>query len=103
LHPHDTIVYLVVNVMFQERRVAMSVKLTIMEQMVQVAREHGKALAPLKDDLHLAESGLDSLGFAVLVARLEDQLGFDPFAAASEAFFPATLGEFVKVYENGAH
>ncbi len=49
----------------------MSVKLTILEQMEQVAREHGKILAPLKEDLVLADCGLDSLGFAVLVARLE--------------------------------
>ena len=81
----------------------MSVKLTIMEQMAQVAREHGKVLAPLKDDLPLTESGLDSLGFAVLVARLEDKLGCDPFSAAEEVIFPVTFGEFVRVYENGAH
>ncbi|HXD12533.1 MAG TPA: acyl carrier protein [Xanthobacteraceae bacterium] len=80
----------------------MSVKLTIMQQMEQVAQEHGKILAPLKDDLVLANSGLDSLGFAVLVARLEDTLGVDPFTAAEDAFFPVTLGDFVKVYENGA-
>jgi aryl carrier-like protein len=80
----------------------MSIKVTIMEQMAQVAREHGKVLAQLKDDLNLAESGLDSLGFAVLVARLEDKLGYDPFTAADEAVLPVTFGEFVKVYENGA-
>jgi hypothetical protein len=68
-----------------------------------VAREHGKILAPLKDDLVLADSGLDSLGFAVLVARLEDTLGVDPFTASDEAVFPLTLGDFVKVYENGVH
>ncbi len=81
----------------------MSVRLTIFEQMEEVAREHGKILAPLEDDLVLAESGLDSLGFAVLVARLEDTLGVDPFTAADEAVFPLTLGDFVKVYENGVH
>ena len=80
----------------------MSVKLTIMQQMEEVAREHGKILAPLNDDLVLANSGLDSLGFAVLVARLEDTLGLDPFTAAEDAFFPVTLGDFVKVYENDA-
>lgn len=80
----------------------MSVRLTILEQMEQVAREHGKILAPLKEDLVLAECGLNSLGFAVLVARLEDTLGIDPFTAAEDAYFPVTLGEFVKVYENGA-
>ncbi len=47
----------------------MSIKLTILEQMEQVAREHGKILAPLKEDLVLADCGLDLLGFAVLVAR----------------------------------
>ena len=79
----------------------MSVKLTILEQMEQIAREHGKILAPLKEDLVLADCGLDSLGFAVLVARLEDTLGVDPFTAAEDAYFPVTLGEFVKVYEHG--
>ena len=79
----------------------MSIKLTIIEQMEQIAREHGKILAPLKEDLVLADCGFDSLGFAVLVARLEDGLGIDPFSAAEEAVFPVTLGDFVKVYEHG--
>ena len=64
----------------------MSVKLTIMQQMEQVAQEHSRILAPLNDDLVLANCGLDSLGFAVLVARLEDTLGIDPFTAAEDAF-----------------
>ncbi|MFZ0525562.1 MAG: acyl carrier protein [Xanthobacteraceae bacterium] len=81
----------------------MSVKLTIMGQMEEIAREHGKILAPLRDDLVLLDSGLDSLGFAVLVARLEDKLGIDPFTASEDALFPVTFGDFVKVYENGAH
>jgi acyl carrier protein len=71
-----------------------------MDQMKQIAREHGKTLAPLRDDLVLLDSGLDSLGFAVLVARLEDTLGIDPFTAAEDAMFPLTLGDFVKVYES---
>jgi acyl carrier protein len=78
----------------------MSMKLTIMDMMQQIAREHGKTLAPLGDDLVLLDSGLDSLGFAVLVARLEDTLGIDPFTAAEDAVFPLTLGDFVKVYES---
>ena len=78
----------------------MRIKLTIMDQMRQIAREHGKTLAPLLDDLVLLDSGLDSLGFAVLVARLEDTLGIDPFTAAEDAMFPLTLGDFVKVYES---
>ena len=79
----------------------MSVKLTILDQMEQIAREHGKILAPLNEDLPLADCGLNFLGFAVLVARLEDRLGIDPFTAAEDAFFPVTLGDFVKIYEHG--
>ena len=76
------------------------IKLTIMDQMAQVAREHGKTLAPLRDDLVLLDSGLDSLCFAIIVARLEDTLGIDPLGAAEDARFPVTLGEFVRFYEN---
>lgn len=72
-----------------------------MQQMAQVAQEQGKVLAPLDNDLLLAESGLDSLGFAVLVAHLEDILGIDSFTAAEDALFPVTFAEFVRVYENG--
>ena len=80
----------------------MSIKLTIMDQMAQIAREHDKILAPLREDLVLVDLGLNSLGFAVLVARLEDKLGVDPFTASEDASFPVTFGDFVKVYENGA-
>jgi acyl carrier protein len=73
-----------------------------MEQMTQIAREHGRTLAPLSDDLSLQESGLDSLGIAVLVARLEDELNVNPFATSEEVQLPVTVGDFVKAYENGA-
>jgi len=53
----------------------------------------------LSDDLILLESGLDSLGFAVLIVELENRLGFDPFSLANEAFYPRTFREFVEFYE----
>ena len=80
----------------------MSVRSTIAAQFEQVATEQKKILAPLSDDLVLLESGLDSLCFAVIVARLEDALGVDPFSAAEDAEFPVTVGDFVKFYEDAA-
>jgi acyl carrier protein len=74
-----------------------------MDEMARVAREHGKILAPLNDDVALLDSGLDSLGIAVLVARLEDRLGVDPFTTSEDVQFPVTVGDFVKAYEHGAH
>jgi hypothetical protein len=80
----------------------MSVRLTIISQFERVAREQRKTTAPLADNLPLLESGLDSLCFAILVARLEDEIGVDPFANSTEAGLPTTFGEFVKFYENAA-
>lgn len=54
----------------------------------------------LHDETVLLNSGLDSLGFAILVARLEEELGFDPFVEMEEAVYPTTFGEFVAIYEN---
>ena len=76
------------------------IKLSITSQMQKIADEHEKKLAPLTDDLNLLESGLDSLCFAILVARLEDELGCDPFTASDDIEFPVTLGDFVRLYEN---
>jgi acyl carrier protein len=78
----------------------MSIRLTITTQMQQIAQEQERKLAPLTDELVLLESGLDSLGFAILVARLEDALGVDPFTTSEDVYYPVTLGEFIKLYED---
>ncbi len=78
----------------------MSVKSDIIAEVETVAAEQNKALKPLTDDLALLDSGLDSLCFAILVTRLEDHFGFDPFSASEDVYFPVTLGDFVKFYEN---
>ena len=78
----------------------MSVKLRIFSAMQQIAEEQKVTLPSLQDDLLLHDTGFDSLAFAILVARLEDDLGIDPFTIAEDAAFPSTVGEFVRAYEN---
>jgi acyl carrier protein len=78
----------------------MSVRSIIISQFEQVAVEQHRKLSRLSDDLKLLESGLDSLSFALIVARLEDALGFDPFDVADDLRFPVTFGDFVKLYED---
>ncbi len=56
----------------------------------------------LVDETVLLESGLDSLGFAILVARLEEELGYDPFVLMDVPVYPRTLGEFVEIYQRFA-
>jgi acyl carrier protein len=81
---------------------SMPVRSEITALFEQVADEQKKRLAPLTDDLVLLESGLDSLCFAIIVARLEDRLGLDPFSAAEGVEFPVTVGDFIKLYEDAA-
>ena len=59
----------------------------------------GELKPKINDELILLESGLDSLGFAILVVELESKLGFDPFSISEEAYYPQTFGEFVNFYE----
>lgn len=70
----------------------------IMSEIASVAKEQCKTLQPLADDTALATCGLDSLGFAILVANLEDKLGFDPFATAQDVRYPQTIGDLVSFY-----
>jgi hypothetical protein len=78
----------------------MSVRATVLSQFEQVAKEQERRLARLSDDLRLLDSGLDSLSFALIVVRLEEALGFDPFDVADDVRFPVTFGDFVRLYEN---
>ncbi len=78
----------------------MSVRLKVIAAIQQIAVEQQVTLPPLEDNLSLHETGLDSLAFAILVARLEDDLGVDPFSVTENAGFPLTIGELIKAYEN---
>ena len=77
----------------------MTVRDTIISQFEQVAVEQHRKLARLSDEVKVLDSGLDSLSFALIVARLEDALGVDPFDSADDVKFPTTFGDFVKLYE----
>ena len=80
-----------------------NIRNTILNLIVEVGESTGSKLVdPLTDDVVLLQSGLDSMGFAVLVARLEEELEFDPFTLSDEAIYPRTLGEFINFYEKMA-
>ena len=80
----------------------MSVKAAVISEIQRIAEDDGKSLPPLTDDLVLLDSGLDSLGIAILVARLEEILGFDPFTETDDIAYPVTLGDFIRFYEHAA-
>jgi len=75
----------------------------ITEQFRQALTEAGQAApASFAEDLVLLQSGLDSMGFAILITQLEERLGYDPFTLMEEAVYPRSFGEFVAVYERFA-
>jgi len=79
----------------------MTIRSTILVNIQKIAAAYERDIAAsLNDDVALFDSGLDSLCFAVVVAHLEDELGLDPLS--SVARFPVTIGDFIKLYENGA-
>ena len=80
----------------------MSVKATVIAEIQQIAADNKKTLPALTDDLVLLDSGLDSLAIAILVARLEESLGFDPFTESDDMAYPVTLGDFIRLYEHAA-
>ena len=69
----------------------------------EVAEMRGAELVSILDDKSvLLESGLDSLGFAILIAKLEEDLGYDPFVLMDEAVYPRTLGHLIAIYQRFA-
>ena len=72
----------------------------VIETIQRIVEEQGITLTqPLVDDTVLLQSGLDSLSFAILVAELEEKLGYDPFVLMETPVYPRTLKEFVDIYE----
>lgn len=80
--------------------------IAVLDEMRRVARDNDIELSPAFEDasapldLALLESGLDSIGFATVVALLEERLGYDPFLLSDEPIYPTTLGEFVAIYRD---
>jgi acyl carrier protein len=81
----------------------MVIRDTIIGTIHKILAESGaKTPVSLTDELPLLDSGLDSLGIAILVTRLEEALGFDPFSESTGISYPVTLGDLVRVYESSA-
>ena len=78
----------------------MTTRNAILSEFKEVLKDSGVSSAvDMQDDTILLDSGLDSLGFAILVARLEEKLGYDPFVLMKEPVYPTTFAEFVAIYD----
>ena len=79
--------------------------MTNLEQQIRQAMQQVAELSdcqlvqPIEPDTLLLECGLDSLGYAMLVAQLEEDLGFDPFTEMEIVTYPSTFTEFLAIYQ----
>ncbi|MBP1806042.1 acyl carrier protein [Rubellimicrobium aerolatum] len=73
---------------------------TIRQVFGQIWQSEKTSPAPeLAPETVLLDTGLDSLGFAIFVSALEEELGYDPFALSQDAYYPQTFAEFVAFYD----
>ncbi len=77
----------------------MSLRSTIIAEIETITRDQNKTMPALTDSMVLMDTDFDSLCFALLVARMEDRLGFDPFSTLEVADLPVTLGDLVALYD----
>ncbi|MGS2720413.1 acyl carrier protein [Paraglaciecola aestuariivivens] len=81
----------------------MNLEQQIKQAMQQVAELSDCTLIePIEANTLLLECGLDSLGYAMLVAQLEEDLGFDPFTELQIETYPSTFAEFLAIYQLAA-
>lgn len=82
----------------------MNLEQQIKQAMQQVAELSDCTLVePIEPATLLLECGLDSLGYAMLVAQLEEDLGFDPFTELEIEIYPSTFTEFLAIYQQCAN
>ena len=83
--------------------------MTNLEQQIRQAMQQVAELSdcqlvqPIEPTTLLLECGLDSLGYAMLVAQLEEDLGFDPFTELEIDIYPSTFTEFLGIYQQCAN
>jgi len=77
----------------------MNVKKIVQDSFIEILDENNIDIDDFNNNTILLETGLDSLAFAILVAMLEEKLGYDPFVLMEEPFYPRTYGEFAGIYE----
>ena len=77
----------------------MDIRNIVLTTLSELMLEETGEVTSIDEDLILLESGLDSLGLAVLITRLESILGFDPFSISEAPYYPRSLKEFIAFYE----
>jgi len=79
---------------------AHQIQQALQQCMEEVAAQTGAELADMSPNTALHESGLDALGLAMVIAKLDEKLGCSPFRDGSAEGLPCTLAELVQLYQH---
>jgi acyl carrier protein len=72
---------------------------TIIEVLNEVLQENGHAAYPFTESTDIfRETAIDSLALAVVLVKLEERVGRDPFVSGFVSF--STVGELIALYKN---
>lgn len=67
----------------------------------EILEEKRSPFGDLSENRILRELGLDSLDWIIIVVKLEEAMGVDPFAEQKEYRIPVTVGDLIGFYEQG--
>ena len=74
-------------------------KQIVIDILNEVLAENGHAPFPFQDDTAIfRETQIDSLALALVIVKIEERTGRDPFKSGFMGF--TTVGELVRLYEN---
>jgi acyl carrier protein len=74
------------------------VRQIVIGEITEVFKEEGVVFNDTLLSQGVMEVGVDSLTYAVLVARLESKIGRDPFTENPQRGYPRILSDFVDAY-----
>jgi len=77
----------------------MNVRQRVLEILSQVILNELGHPRQIEESSSMEQTGLDSLGFAVLIATLEAELGYDPFVLEENPEYPETVAGLIDIYE----
>ena len=82
--------------------ITMNIREIVLKHLANIVTEHSPVPFPddVTDDTMLDEFWLDSVAFAALISALEGEVGFVPTDILEGAFYPESIGELVKLYED---
>lgn len=80
----------------------MTTREMVLQRLAEVVMEYASFQFPddVTDITRLGDFWLDSIVYTAFISRMEEAVGYIPPAILEGAFFPETIGDLVRMYED---